>query len=218
MDQLSSKVHSPPPPPCLCVDCSDQTHWSSVFLRQESDSSWFRLFMVWKGRLDCWKEKGRRERCLESAAASVVRAFFLPPVPVPQSPPMAGNLSHRQPTIARCSYVSTNLREKKWDFRAQFRDFPVISTDCNVHNICFGAQSFVHFSAQTQLCLKKLFMWFQWFIGSKLWPNNTVNTKFCVEIFLGARMSQPPQNALYHTVQMVLVDPCDKLIICFLWP
>ena len=22
---------------------------------------------------------------------------------------------------------------------------------------------------------------------------------------------------LYHTVQMVLVDPCDKLIICFLW-
>ena len=135
VDQLSSKVHSPPPPPCLCVDCSDQTHWSSVFLPQESDSSWFRLFMVWKGRLDCWKEKRRRERCLESAAVSVVRAFFLPPVPVPQSPPMAGNLSHRQPTIARCSYVSTNPREKKWDFRAQFRDFPVISTDCNVHNV-----------------------------------------------------------------------------------
>ena len=22
---------------------------------------------------------------------------------------------------------------------------------------------------------------------------------------------------LYHTMQMVLVDPCDKLIICFLW-
>ena len=135
VDQLSSKVHSPPPPPCLCVDCSDQTHWSSVFLPQESDSSWFRLFMVWKGRLDCWKEKGRRERCLESAAVSVVRAFFLPPVPVPQSPPMAGNLSHRQPTIARCSYVSTNPREKKWDFRAQFRVFPVISTDCNVHKV-----------------------------------------------------------------------------------
>ena len=83
--------------------------------------------------------------------------------------------------------------------------------------IGFGAQSFVHFSAQTQLCLKKLFMWFQWFIllGSKLWPNNTVNTKFCVKFFLGARMSQPPQNALYHTVQMVLVDRCDRLISCF---
>ena len=25
------------------------------------------------------------------------------------------------------------------------------------------------------------------------------------------------KNALYHTVQMVLVEPCDKLIICFLW-
>ena len=33
--------------------------------------------------------------------------------------------------------------------------------------------------------------------------------------FLGARMSQPPQNALYHTVQMVLVDPCDRLISRF---
>ena len=41
--------------------------------------------------------------------------------------------------------------------------------------------------------------------------------KILRQIFLGARMSQPPQNALYHTVQMVLVDPCDKLIICFLW-
>ena len=29
--------------------------------------------------------------------------------------------------------------------------------------------------------------------------------------------SFPKKNALYHTVQMVLVDPCDKLIICFLW-
>ena len=79
-------------------------------------------------------------------------------------------------------------------------------------NIGFGAQSFVHFSAQTQLCSKKIFMWFQWFIGSKLWPNNTVNTKFCVEMF---HISQPPQNALYHTVQMVLVDPCDRLISRF---
>ena len=40
--------------------------------------------------------------------------------------------------------------------------------------ICFGAQSFVHFSAQTQLCSKKLSMWLQWFIGSKLWPKNII--------------------------------------------
>ena len=52
--------------------------------------------------------------------------------------------------------------------------------------ISFGAQSFVHFSAQTQLCSKS---------KSKLWPNNTMNTKF-----LGAHISQPPQNALYHTL------------------
>ena len=31
-------------------------------------------------------------------------------------------------------------------------------------------------------------------------------------MFLGAHISQPPQNALYHTVQMVLVDPCERLI------
>ena len=45
--------------------------------------------------------------------------------------------------------------------------------------------------------LKKLSMWFQWFIGSKLWriwPNNTVNTKFCVKIFWGAHKSQPPRK------------------------
>ena len=70
--------------------------------------------------------------------------------------------------------------------------------------------------------LKNIFMWFQWFIVSELWPNNTVNTKFCVKWFLGAHISQPPQNALYHTVQMVLVDPCDKfnfsLLIAQLWP
>ena len=30
-----------------------------------------------------------------------------------------------------------------------------------LNGLCFGAQSFIHFSAQTQLCSKKLFMWFQ---------------------------------------------------------
>ena len=34
---------------------------------------------------------------------------------------------------------------------------------------------------------------------------------------MGAFLGTPLQNALYHTVQMVLVDHCDKLIICFLW-
>ena len=34
---------------------------------------------------------------------------------------------------------------------------------------------------------------------------------------LVAIVGHPPKNALYHTVQMVLVDHCDKLIICFLW-
>ena len=33
----------------------------------------------------------------------------------------------------------------------------------------------------------------------------------------GSLFRKPPQNALYHTVQMVLVDPGDKVIICFLW-
>ena len=58
--------------------------------------------------------------------------------------------------------------------------------------IHFGVQLFIHFSAQTQLCSKKLFMWFQWFKGSKLWPNNTVNTKICIKIFFGLIKTYPP--------------------------
>ena len=27
--------------------------------------------------------------------------------------------------------------------------------------------------------------------------------------------ANPPKNALYHTVQMVLVDPCERLISLF---
>ena len=42
--------------------------------------------------------------------------------------------------------------------------------------------------------LKKLFMWFQWIGGSKKWPNNTVDTKFCVQIFFRAHKSQPPKK------------------------
>ena len=55
----------------------------------------------------------------------------------------------------------------------------------------------------------------QWFKGSKLWPNNTVNTKFCHKIFLGLIKANPPKNALYHTVQMVLVGHCEQLFFRF---
>ena len=41
--------------------------------------------------------------------------------------------------------------------------------------------------------------------------------KIIKKTLMGAFLGNPPQNAMYHTVQMVLVDPCDKLIICFLW-
>ena len=50
------------------------------------------------------------------------------------------------------------------------------------------------FQGANPTMLKKLFMWFQLFKGSKLWPNNTVNTKFCVKIFWGAHKSQPPRK------------------------
>ena len=46
--------------------------------------------------------------------------------------PFTPATNHR--TLQLCFHC-TNPREKKWDFRAQFRDFPVISTDCNVHNV-----------------------------------------------------------------------------------
>ena len=82
-------------------------------------------------------------------------------------------------------------------------------------SICWTARSIAQIEVLFPTLLEKLFWWFQWSRGSNLWPNNTVNTKFCVKIFLGARISQPPQNALYHTVQMVLVDPCDRLISRF---
>ena len=88
--------------------------------------------------------------------------------------------------------------------------------------ISFGAQSFVHSSAQTQLCSKKLFMWFQWFIGSKLWPNNTVNTKFCVKIFWGAHKSQPPRKCtVSHCANgpgWPLWQVNFSLLIAQLWP
>ena len=59
--------------------------------------------------------------------------------------------------------------------------------------LCLGVQSIVHLNAQIQLCSKTLFMWFLRFKGSKLWPNNTVNTKFCIKTFLGVIKTYLPK-------------------------
>ena len=46
-----------------------------------------------------------------------------------------------------------------------------------------------------------------------------ITQKIVKKTLMGAFLGTPPQkkNALYHTMQMVLVDHCDKLITCFLW-
>ena len=49
------------------------------------------------------------------------------------------------------------------------------------------------------------------------WCKKVKSCKKKIKSCLGAIVGHPPKNALYHSVQMVLVDPCDKLIICFLW-
>ena len=41
-------------------------------------------------------------------------------------------------------------------------------------------------------CSNKLFMWFQWFKGPKLRPNNTVYTNFCIKTFLELIKNLPP--------------------------
>ena len=43
-----------------------------------------------------------------------------------------------------------------------------------------------------------------------LWIQN-----FASKFFSGLIKANPPKNALYHSVQMVLVDPCDKFISRF---
>ena len=79
-------------------------------------------------------------------------------------------------------------------------------------SIRFGAQLFVHFSAQKIIYMVSV-------IHRVLdMTKQHREYKILRRIFLGAHIKATPQkNALYHTVQMVLVDPCDKLIICFLW-
>ena len=49
------------------------------------------------------------------------------------------------------------------------------------------------------------------------WCKKVKSCKKKIKSCLGAIVGHPPKNSLYHTMQMVLVEPCDKLIICFLW-
>ena len=116
-------------------------------------------------------------------------------------------------SIRLCQFVLTPKSLVTW-WTESYHWWTLIFWSQHV-DICWTARSIAQIEVLFPTLLEKLFWWFQWSRGSNLWPNNTVNTKFCVKIFLGARMSQPPQNALYHTVQMVLVDPCDRLISRF---
>ena len=114
---------------------------------------------------------------------------------------IGSNPQERETDMNKCYQMKRTKSKINWTIFATMFGCPVNRT----------------FERANPTLLKKLIIWFQWFRGSKLWPNNTVNTKFCVNFFPGAHINHPPKNALYHTVQMVLVDPCDKLIICFLW-
>ena len=63
---------------------------------------------------------------------------------------------------------------------------------------CWTARSIAQIEVLFPTLLEKLFWWFQWSRGSNLWPNNTVNTKFCVKIFLGTQsVSRPKRDSIY---------------------
>ena len=65
--------------------------------------------------------------------------------------------------------------------------------------------------------LEKLFWGFQWSRGCKLWPNYTVNTKFCVRTFLGAFNNKNCwncQHSHHHEVFSHLFPFC--ISICML--
>ena len=49
------------------------------------------------------------------------------------------------------------------------------------------------------------------------WRKKVKSCKKKIKSCLVAIVGHPPKNALYNTMQMVMVDSCDKLIICFLW-
>ena len=90
---------------------------------------------------------------------------------------------------------------------------------CEIHIsnkfISFGAQSFDHFSAQTQLCSKNYLCGFSYSKGLSYDQTTPWIQNFASKFFGGLIKANPPENALYHTVQMVLVDPCERLISCF---
>ena len=78
--------------------------------------------------------------------------------------------------------------------------------------LCSGVQSIAHLNAQIQLCWKKYLCSFSESEGlnndqTTLWIQN-----FASKFFSGLIKANPPKNTLYHSVQMVLVDPCDKFI------
>ena len=59
--------------------------------------------------------------------------------------------------------------------------------------ICWNASLIAQMEVLFPTLLEKLFWWFQWSRGSKLWPNNTVNTKFCIKTFLGVIKTYLPK-------------------------
>ena len=82
--------------------------------------------------------------------------------------------------------------------------------------ICSGVQSIAHLNAQIQLCWKNYLCGFSESEGLSNDQTTPWIQNFASKFFSGLIKANPPKNTLYHTVQMVLVDPCDKFISC-LW-
>ena len=89
----------------------------------------------------------------------------------------------------------------------------------NLNSILWKNYNFVLSFLHTATCN----IWGNWYFSTHLWY-----TRVCGKIQIhpniasGGVQERQNQNISWikwnHTVQMVLVDPCDKLIICFLWP
>ena len=89
----------------------------------------------------------------------------------------------------------------------------------NLNSIFWKNYNFVLSFLHTATCN----IWVNWYFSTHLWY-----TRVCGKIQIhpniasGGVQERQNQNISWikwnHTVQMVLVDPCDKLIICFLWP
>ena len=94
---------------------------------------------------------------------------------------------------------------------------PPLKNSAHIMDICLGVQSIAHLNAQIQLCWKKYLCSFSESEGlnndqTTLWIQN-----FASKFFSGLIKANPPKNTLYHSVQMVLVDPCDKFFISRFW-